>query len=307
MIMRDIMKPGVMLSNIWPRSRETEGETLSGLEQAVELGFFEAIQVVDIPYRNERRRFARVLEEEGLRGNMAMTRVLNLNGLNLSSLDAELRDRSVRAIVDELDSVREAGMVRCTVISGPRPESEEERREAILLFLDSLDRICDAARQSPTLEVQVEPLDYYAHKKMTLGSAREGIEISRELSSRHANYSLCIDTAHMRLNEENMVEAMREGKEYLTEFHFCNPCTLKDHPDFGDNHLLFGPPGAMTAGDVVDLMVRGNQVGLFTEERRPTVAFEILSSDRMKGPDLLRHCRDFFEECWGNASERLSQ
>jgi sugar phosphate isomerase/epimerase len=306
MKMREIMRPGVMLSNIWPKSRETEGETLKGLEESVSLGFFEAIQVVDIPYPNERRQFAEVLKANILPGSMAMTRILNLNHLNLSSPERELRDRSVNVIVGELDSVREAGIARCTLISGPRPDSEEERKACLRHFRDSVDTICGAAKQTPALEIQIEPLDYFAHKRMVLGSAQEGIEISKDLSKRHANYSLCLDTAHMRLNEEDMVEAMRDGKDFLTDFHFCNPCVEKGHERYGDNHLLFGPPGALSGEDVADLMIEGNRVGLFTEERRPTVSFEILSSEEKKGSDLLRHCRTFFEECWEKAEARLA-
>ena len=147
--MRNLMKPGVMLSNIWPSARETEGETLSGLEKALELDFFEAIQVVDIPHPAERKAFAERLRASNLPGNMAMTRVMNLNGLNLSSLDPDLRTRSVEKIRAGFDEVCGAGMSQCTVISGPRPEGEEDRLEAIKLFQDSLHQLCSQPNSTP--------------------------------------------------------------------------------------------------------------------------------------------------------------
>jgi len=305
MTMRELMKPGVMLSNIWPQARQVEGETLRALEEAVALDFFEAIQIVDIPFPKERRQFAEVLRGQDLAGNMAMTRIINLNHLNLSSPDKALRERSVQRIIDELDSVREAGMRRCTLVSGPRPDSEEERKECLEFFQDSMDRICEAAAQPAGLEIQIEPLDYFAHKKMALGTAGEGAAIVRELTPRHSHFTLCLDTAHMALNDEDFREAIEVGRDYLTEFHFCNPCKDKSHESYGDNHLLLGAPGVLDESEVVGLMVDGHRLGLFTAERRPTAAFEILRSERMDGVQLLRHCRDLFERCWRSAAAQL--
>ena len=305
MEMRDLMKPGVMLSNIWPQARTVEGETLRALEEAVALDFFEAIQIVDIPYADERRRFAEVLRAHDLAGNMAMTRILNLNQLNLSSPDAALRRRSVERIVAELDHVREAGISRCTIVSGPRPDDEGQRKECLTLFQDSADQICRAAAEDPVLELQIEPLDCFAHKKMVLGTAVEGAQIARDLARRHSNFSLCLDTAHMILNQENLLEGIEAGLDQLTEFHFCNPCVDQTNPSFGDNHLLFGPPGVLQESDVVELMVAGHRRGLFTSERRPTAAFEILSSEKMEGVQLLHHCRDLFQRCWQAAASAL--
>lgn len=305
MEIRRFMKPGVMLSNIWPQSRQTEGATVTALEKAINLNFFEAIQIVDIPFPSERLRFSELLREHRLPCNMAMTRVLNLNGLNLSTADPELRQRSVNLICRELDHAREAGMTRCTLVSGPRPHTESERKECLRYFTDSMDRICTAAEEEPAVEILIEPLDYFAHKRMTLGTVHEAVEIAETLRPNHPRFGLCIDTAHMSLNEEEYLPAMEEAKPFLTEFHFCNPCKKKGDPLYGDRHLLLGEPGELDRSDVVDLMLKGIEKNIFTEEHRLTVAFEILSSEKMAGLDLLKHCRDLFVDCWEQVEDRL--
>jgi len=56
-----VAKPGLMISQTWPTSREHEGDTLKAIEIAIADTFFEALQTVEIPYPAERKQVAQLI------------------------------------------------------------------------------------------------------------------------------------------------------------------------------------------------------------------------------------------------------
>ena len=94
--------------------------------------------------------------------------------------------------------------------------------------------------------VVIEPLDYFAHKKATLGSTDEAIEICRRL----AGSDLDADALH-RYRPSDPEPRRRGGGRSpkpdrgWSDFHFCNAVTDTRNPLFGDRHLPFGAPGVV--------------------------------------------------------------
>ncbi|MCC5807340.1 MAG: sugar phosphate isomerase/epimerase [Opitutales bacterium] len=294
----EVARPGVMISNAWPNSREKEGATLAAIESVFgETDYFEALQVVDVPFASERCSIAALVRDRKLPMTYTLTRVFAENGLNLSDLDPGNRERSWRAVIDRFDEAEEAGAGTVGVVSGARPADEERREEALRALEDSLDNIAGAVAQRP-LKVLIEPLDYEAHKRCTLGKTVEAVEICRHIAARDRALGLCLDTAHMILNGEDIIEAVETAREFIQEFHFCNCVTDRGHPLFGDRHLPFGSPGLVNTGLIAQKMASMRRMGFLNPRDRPRVLCEVILNNEMTSMEIVRHCQETLQAAW---------
>jgi hypothetical protein len=121
MNLKDVARPGLMISNIEPESRKVQGRTLEVLEEAMELDFFEAYQTVEVPYAAERLQIAKHAKAKNLGMTYCLARVLNENKLDLSSLDEQLRKESVERLVPHFDDAVQQG---CDVVQVIRAQEK---------------------------------------------------------------------------------------------------------------------------------------------------------------------------------------
>ena len=297
--LHEVVRPGIMISQTWPRSRETEGETLKSIEAALRADFFYAVQTVEIPYSRERKEIQTILGREGIPLTYCCARILNENHLNLSGLDKNNRKKSFRRIINVLADAREAGARSVALISGPAPEDQSNRDEALKRLEDSLRHICSEAKSNPPLRIIVEPLDTYAHKKHTLGSTQEGLGICRRLKREGlSNIGLCLDTAHIILNREDPCDALDRAKEYADEFHFCNCVTDPDHPLFGDRHIPFGLPGVMGLNEIGGIMKKAVGIKYFSKEKQHSIFCEVFKREEDDSLEVMRSIIRTLREAW---------
>ena len=299
----DVAKPGIMISQTWPRSREKEGETLAAIETVLKDGFFKAIQTVEIPFHAERRAIRSVLELEGIPLTYCVARIMNENGLNMSDLDPDIRDRSLSRLMDCLGDAREAGAKKIMLVSGKSPADPEQREKALDYLTESMEGLCREAEKCPAIDVIIEPLDYASYKVNTLGTTTEAFRLCQTLAEKGHRLFLCLDTAHMFLNHENPIEFLRSGMEVVKEYHFCNCVTDQKHPLFGDRHLRFGSPGVMDVPFMGEILAEGLKTGFIGNGYKPVLACEILKTDDMDSIELMKNCRNTLEAAWNLALE----
>jgi len=301
----DVARPGILISNTWPTSRERPGDTLAAIETVLRHGFFEAFQTVEIPDRAERRAIADLLREEGDPLTYCLTRVLNEAGLNLSDLDEGNRRRSVERAIRGLDEAREAGASRVSVISGPRPTDPARRAEAIERLGESLIAICRAAQAEPALALIVEPLDWNAHKKCSLGLTAEAVALCQAAAreARSVALWLCSDTAHTLLNGEDLLASLALAQPYLAEYHYCNCVLDPAHPLYGDWHLPFGLPGVVDIAAIARLMQESVEIGFFGSEPKPAIFCEVLKRAQDEPLQVMQHCQAALQKAWAMQAE----
>jgi len=272
-----ILKPGLMISQVHPESRQREGETLRTLENALALGFFQAFQTVDVPYPSERKKIAQRIKENGLAMTYSLARIVYESRLNLASMDSALRRESVARIITGLEGAREQGAQFVQFVSGPAPVNPEHRGEALSRLNESLLEVCRAARYEPKLTVLIEPLDVFAHKKGALGYTKEAVALVKALRREADNVGLCLDTAHMMLNGENVAESLKSARDETCEIHFCNCITDVGHPLYGDHHIPFGPPGVLDIEGIAAVLFQGHEIGFFSETKHPGAFCEVFN------------------------------
>jgi len=295
--------PGVMISNAWPQSRLENGATLEATRRVREQHpFFEAFQTVDIPYAEERQEFRKLIGDQGHPHTYTLTRVFAEGNLNLSSLDPNLRKKTWETVIEKMDDAAEAGAESVTVVSGNQPGDPALRSQALEGLEESMEQLCLAASRRGDLGVVIEPLDYFAHKKATLGSTDEAVEICRRLDGSGLKLSLCIDTAHLILNREDVVEAVEKARPHMVDFHFCNAVTDTDHSLFGDRHLPFGAPGEVDVGVIAEIMTAFRRSGFLSAENRPRIFCEVMTQDGMEPMGTVAHCQESLEQAWAKAA-----
>ena len=301
-----VAQPGVIISNCWPQSRGTEGATLTAIEQVLAgFPFFEAFQTVDIPFSAERRSVRRLLGDQGRAHTYTLTRVLGEKGVSLSSLDPENRRRACEVAIENMGCAVESGANALGLISGPRPKEADRRVEALAALEESLDTVIAGSRAFPGLSVLIEPLDYEAHKRNTLGRNSEAVAIASRLSRRDRSLRLCLDTAHLILNGEDVPAAVAEARAFISEFHFCNCVLDRSHPLFGDHHLPFGPPGVVGVEEIAGIMAAFFRAGYFSVEARPRIYCEVWKPDAQDSLAVVAHCQDALERGWARARQLL--
>ena len=298
----EICRPGLMLSQVWPRSREKEGETARVLGTALSKEQFAAFQSVEIPYARERDVVRGMLSGGRYRYTYCLTRILNDQQLNLSSLDERQRRRSCDVVVEGLDQARDAGADSVSLVSGQRPESDTDRYLALSALAESMRSVIPAAMEPPALSVVLEPLDVTSHKKMTLGYTIEAIALCEQLALDGLSLRLTLDSAHIILNGETPEAALQSALNHVDDFHYCNCVTDRSHPLYGDNHIRFGPPGVVGIEAIAAMMRVQVLTGFFDPERRPAIMCEVLN-DGSETPDhLMDYCMDSMQAAWVRAS-----
>jgi len=299
----DVTRPGLMLSQVWPRSRERDGETHRALETAIGIDRFAAYQTVEIPYRTERRAVGRAIRDQGLQYTYCLTRVLADNELNLSSLQENTRRRSCEQVFRCLDHAREAGADSVSLTSGARPDEEAERQQALQALAESMKAIVKKAVEPPAVSILLEPLDVVAHKRMTLGYTQEAVDLCRQLASEDLRLQISLDTAHTILNNEAPEKCLLLAKEYVSDFHYCNCVTDKSSALYGDNHIPFGPPGVVDVERISRIMKAQMDMSYFDSIRRPVIMCEVLNSDDHDPEGLMHYCIDTMEAAWSKAND----
>lgn len=273
--LHQVARPGAILSQLWPDADQHPGESLRGFQAVAEEDFFEAVLASPISDAGERREVAALCNAEGISYTYGMIPLIAAEGLSLATPDERLRARSVDAIKRRCDHAREAGAIAIMVSPGPAPASEPERQEALALLTDSLQALCQAA---PDLRVMIEPLDVTVHKKQALGYTPEAIELARAVQSGPGQFALCLDTAHIALNGEDVAAALTQGSPYASTWHFCNAVLDPDKPMYGDNHPPLGGDGYLDLDGMVDLLALGAEIGFFGDQR-PEVMIEQFNYD----------------------------
>ena len=297
MLFNDVARAGIMISQVSPGSLDKQGKTLKTIESALKLGCFDAIQTVHIQYPNERKEIKNLLNEEGKTLTYCITRLLNKNGCNLSSNELDVQQKNIDILKRSLDEASEVGAKKIAVISGRRPVRENNRLEALDTLREQLLKACEMAKEYG-IKIILEPLDYFAHKKNTLGTTEEAVNICKQLEGQGLKLGLCIDTAHVILNNEKVSQALKICNRYLEEFHFCNCVIDKKHKLYGDNHIFFGYPGVIGENEMAAIMSELVNLGFMSEKMKLPIFCEVLNDGTKKPAELMKYCIQMMNSAW---------
>lgn len=293
----EIATPTCMISQYWPTSREREGDTLAAMQWALENTSFRAFQTVEVPYAEERRAIAELLQSRNLYLDYCVARVLNENQGNLSSPDEDQRTHSVQLVQGQLPDARETGASSVSMVPGKRPAEWPEREAALEALQHSMIELCRyAADQYPGIDILLEPLDVRAHKEHTFGYIKDAVNLCRVLQEEGLTLYINVDTAHCWLNEEDPVAMLRAVQPFVQEYHFCNCVTDSSSELYGDRHMLLGEPGRMTQRTMAEMIKALQSVGFLNTKKPPYLLFEVIKPADTDSETHALGCQQFFSD-----------
>jgi sugar phosphate isomerase/epimerase len=298
----DFISPSILLSETHFHFYGVKSVLADALERVADEGFYRGIEMADISDPAERKRIGKIIEENGLALTQWMSMVLITEKLNLSSLDEDLRRKSVARMIDWMPLCAECGTTSFAVLSGPDPGPALRAQTTEQLYRSFIE-ICEALERYRPLRLLLEPLDRDAHKNFLIGPTDEAASLLRRVKEQYPKAGLSWDTAHSALCEEDVVASMCGYRDCISQMHLANAVLDRSDTRYGDHHMPMGAPGFLTVEKCADLFEAGVKCG-FLGENRPGVSVEVRGEKNGDPWDTERGGREFVLAAWNEFALR---
>jgi len=178
-------------------------------------------------------------------------------GLSLSSLDEEVREKVLKRMVDHIDLARRLnGQVIIGLVRGKvdgAPIGSRRWKNSFDKLTESIDRLCDYASKSNTI-LAIEPINRY--ETSFLNKTDDVLSfISR---FKYSGLKVLLDTFHMNIEEGDFSTPVAKARGLISHIHFAD--SNRRYP--GEGHIDF----KRIAKDLKDIGYRGYISGEITLE-----------------------------------------
>ncbi|TDL73592.1 sugar phosphate isomerase/epimerase [Rhodococcus qingshengii] len=270
--------PSLLVPEIYFPVKHERGFTGNLLEKMAPEGFYRSFEIAGVDDKQERRSILSLKEKYNFQLTQWLTFLIDKNNLDVSALDSQLRSESVRQIKENIYLAAECGVENIAFVPGPDP-GPERRLEAMEGFYDALCDICEEAGKY-NMNVLVEHLDRFAHKKRLIGPMDDTVELLSNVAKKHSNIGLAFDTAHAALNKEDISDALQLAKAQIHQIHFSNAVVDPNDELYGDFHMPIGEPGFLTVEKISDILRKADELSL-QSNRGLRVAVEVRGNDKV--------------------------
>lgn len=252
--------PSLLIPEVFHPLKREKNFTAEVIESIADDGFYKSIEVGDGFEKAERKRIRELTEKMDIDVTQWLTFLIEENNLDVSSLDSKHRLESVNRIKDSMSLSAEIGAKNVAIVTGDDP-GEELREDGEKKLYESL---CELAETAKTfgMNLLIEPLDRFAHKKRIIGTTDETIKLLNRVKEKHNNVGIAFDTAHAALNEENILEALEKGKSHIHQIHFSNAVLDKHNDLYGDFHMEVGKPGFLTIEEISAILRKAKELNM---------------------------------------------
>ena len=292
----------------FPECQGGEGPVLETLSLVAADEFFSGIEVSRINDKNVRKQAASLMEQAHLNVDFGVHPVILGERQNINSLEIQERQRACAVVESYLEQAAELRAKRFVLLSGVDP-GEEKRVDATKALIESLQHICEAAKQY-NLDVVLETFDRTVDKRALIGPAEEAAHVADVVRRDFPGFGLLYDMGHMVLLGEKPAAAMKQLGASLVHVHLGNCVNVPGRPGYGDLHPRFGYPGS--ANDVPQLVEFINalfEVGYLKEGcefKRPGVGFEMRPQSGEEPRSILWNLKRAWREAWPRVQARAA-
>jgi len=296
MKMTQAFRPSILMSETHNPRMYEKGVIADAIARVVDEGFYRSIEIADVPDVADRRRIRDTIHRSDVALTQWMSMTLVAEGLNLSSLDEDLRKRSVARMIDMIGPALECGTVRMSVLPGSDP-GPALRAKAVEQLYASLMELCEAIEEHAPMSLMLEPLDRDADKNHLLGPTAEFVPLFRRIRESFPSAGVSWDSAHVSLCGEDFLQSFEAARDVTVGVHLANAVLDQSDPRFGDKHMDIGPPGFLTVEKIAELFRRGVTSG-FLPAVKPTIAVEIRTAPGDDPWATEARGRRILEEAW---------
>jgi len=166
--------------------------------------------------------------------------------LNLSSQNKKLREESVQEMKKCINDAYFYGSHTILINSGRSPDNGEDEiaYDYLKKSLEELLKYIDVSAKDYKLNLTLEPGDTRVDSFSLIGNTDLAIKLVREIREKYKNFSLAMDTSHLRQLDEEPLDSIKKTFPYCNHIHLAN-CIIKDKTSnlYGDKHPEFGIEG----------------------------------------------------------------
>lgn len=295
MTTKQTLRPSLLIPEMFSPIANNDRNILEVIRRASEIGFYEGMETGMIFDNKVASEIHYECENKGLCLTQWSNLTLIKENLNLSSLNKEVRRTSLVRVKELIYLSAKCGAKTFALTSGPDPEATY-REEAKKCLADSLFEICNEVKQySKDMDVVLEHLDRYVHKKQLLGPVDETVSFLMSIHKDCPNMYLGWDAAHAALGGENLITTLHQAAPIMPQMHLSNAVLDPNNPLYGDNHMKYGAPGFLTTEIAAELLKTA--VSLDTPKERHGI-FTTVEVRTKQGDDLWaneKECREFLQ------------
>jgi len=260
--------------------------------------FFQSIEITHIADPDLRKQVKQMLALAKVSVGFAAQPLVLGGGLNINSLDEDVRARSVASLKGFLDEAKEMGAETFEILSGKDP-GPESRGRAVQALVDSLKELCQYSREIGGPTIVAEVFDCEIDKCALLGPAAMAARVGGEVASSYNNFGLLVDLSHIPLLGESPAQALQPVKDYLHQVHLGNAVVEKGMPGHGDQHPAFGTPGGVNdVPELAEFLKELFNIGFLGGERSPLVGFEIKPMEGQDPELVIANAKRVFNQAW---------
>jgi len=268
--------PSLLVPEIYFPVKQEKGFTARVIEKLAEEGFYRSFEIADGQEQQERKKILALKENYHFQLTQWLTFLIDQNHLDVSTIDTNLRLESVRRIKENIYYAAECGAANIAFVPGADP-GPEKRQQGMECFYESLCEICEEAAKYQ-MNVLVEHLDRFAHKKRLIGPIDETVSLLSTVAEKFKNIGLAFDTAHSALNGEDIPAALETAQSVVHQIHFSNAVLEPESELYGDFHMPIGGPGFLNVEKISQILQKAEELSFHTENGL-RVAIEVRGQD----------------------------
>lgn len=248
--------PSLLFNNVFDPVSRDETRVMDYYKKLNELNYYQSFETRLLFNESVRKEYREFIQTNSLSSTIWLTSNLNKEQFSLSDTDKRNRMRSIGYMKTLIDLCVESGAEFIGFVSGKRIKgvSLAEQQE---IFEDSLFQLLNFTKQYAAATLLLEPLDVKAHKCGVVGKSSYGASLVEKVIRNgfgQSSFTICIDTAHMALNQEELNESLVQLAPYSQRIHFANAVLAKEDPLYGDHHLPIGEYGFLNETVASDLL-----------------------------------------------------
>lgn len=263
--------PSLLIPEVFHPFKREKDFTADIIERVTEEDFYESIELGDGFEKSERKRILELTEKNNMVVTQWLTFLIEENNLDVSSLNSKLRLETVKQIKDSLYLSAEIGAKNIALVTGDDPGADRWA-DGIEGLYESLCEIAEAAKKYG-MNLLIEPLDRFAHKKRIIGTTDETVALLSRVQEKHDNVGIAFDTAHAALNGEDIFKALEKGQSLIRQIHFSNAVLDTNSELYGDFHMEIGNPGFLTIEKISAILRKADQLKI--QENGLRIAAEV--------------------------------
>lgn len=296
--------PSLLFNNVFDPFSKNEAEIMNYYRYLYDIYEYESLETRLIFDKEVRNEFAEFVKEKNISVTIWSTSNLNNNELYLADPNEEKRLEAVNYMKGLIDLSVEANAEFIGFTSGKRILPSLEMDKQVQSFEKSVIELIDYVEQYEQIELTLEPLDIDADKKFVIGSTDYVVDFFERLKERNRlnRLSVCIDTAHIVLNNEDVIESMKKLSKYSQRIHLANAVLNKESGLFGDKHLRMGTPGFLNQKKATQILNEADRLTFKSE--KVYVAIEVRGEKNDDLFKLERENREFLFHSLPNKTKK---